>query len=323
MSSPSPTVQVRGGRVLPAPDPADALGQGADLVWTALVDPDDGEVPAAVAALGLPMDLVVETKDGGPEVFDPQQPTRRRRPRLVLRGEGRAVVVLPAAYDEQLETVRLGLLTVVVAGASVLSVSRGPAPDLGPLREKPPAVAAELLELVVSRVLDDYEHVLEMLDDDVDEVEAEVFSGERRSRAKRIYNLKRETMQLDRAVRPLGEVIYRMECSQALRERVLRIGEHVDRLSSLLDSVLDADLSQVGVRQNEDQRRISAWAAIALVPTIVAGIYGMNFQHMPELSWRFGYPAALLFIAGVCSALYVTFRSNGWLGRAAARDDDA
>ena len=93
----------------------------------------------------------------------------------------------------------------------------------------------------------------------------------------------------------------------------LRAAETVESFDSLLTSVLDANLAQVSVRQNEDMRRISAWVAIAAVPTLLAGIWGMNFQHMPELSWQYGYGFALAVIAGVCTSLYVMFKRSGWL----------
>jgi magnesium transporter len=96
-------------------------------------------------------------------------------------------------------------------------------------------------------------------------------------------------------------------------DHVTRLGDHLDAARELLASILQANLTQVTVRQNEDMRKISAWVAIAAVPTMVAGIYGMNFRHMPELGWRLGYPAVLLLIAAACSYLYVRFRRSGWL----------
>ncbi|HEU0103684.1 MAG TPA: CorA family divalent cation transporter [Mycobacteriales bacterium] len=318
--SPSGTaasVQVAGGAVRPAPDVAAAMRDGAELVWTALADPTPGEVAAAVRALGIPPDLVAESREGAPDLPVPGQPARRRRARLVAAGQGRGVVLLPAAYDDAEEEVTLGLLTVLVSGRAVLSVAHGVAPDLAAVQataERHRNSPDQLLEVVLGLVVEGYDTVVEQLDDDVADVEAEVFSPDRRSRAQRIYRLKRETLELQRAVAPLGEVVSRLGCAPALRDRVLRVSEHVEHVDSLLDGVLGADLAQVGVRQNEDQRRISAWAAIGLVPTVVGAIYGMNFQHMPELSWTYGYALALLVIVAACAGLYVAFRRNGWLG---------
>jgi magnesium transporter len=96
-------------------------------------------------------------------------------------------------------------------------------------------------------------------------------------------------------------------------DHLLRLSEQVDSFRDLLNSVLEANLTQVSVRQNEDMRRISAWVAIAVVPTMIAGIYGMNFEHMPELRSPFGYPAVMGFILLVCSGLYIFFRRREWL----------
>lgn len=295
-------VQVRNGHIEPltTAGPADP---SAALVWTALVDPVAGEVMTAVAELDLPealaQDLIRE----------------HRRPRVIEDGRARAVVLLPALYDDPAEEVLVGGLTLLVGERSLLTVSRGPAPDLDAIARQlgPDSTPGEVLHSVFAHVVTDYDRVVDGLDDDVDQVETQVFSDDRKSHAQRIYRLKRESLELKRAVAPLVGVAERLECGHTLRDRLARVAEHVDRLDDLLNSILDADLAQVSVRQNEDQRRISAWAAVALVPTVVGAIYGMNFQHMPELSLRFGYPSALALIAGVCSALYVGFRRNGWL----------
>lgn len=319
MSSPT-SLQVRHGTATPTEDPAQALRDGADLVWTALVNPSTEEIGAAVEALGIAHELVMKAKADLPEPPPVDEPTRRRRPRLVEHGEARGVVLLTAAYDDPREEVQLGLLTVLVDGAAVLTIARGKAPDLSRVKKHLAGDhdhSGALLEAVVAEVLEDYDDVLEQLDDDVADVEQQVFSPDRASHAQRIYGLKRETLELQRAVAPLTDVVDRLNCSRPLHERVMRASEHVERLDALLDGVLSADLAQVGVRQNEDQRTISAWAAIALVPTIVAGIYGMNFQHMPELSWRFGYPMALGLIVVVCLTLRWGFHRHGWIGRSA------
>jgi len=304
------SVQVRDGRAEPVQDAQRALADGAALVWTALVDPDPQAVTRSAQALGLPLELLADARE------------EHRRPRLLARGEARALVLLPAAYDDADEQVEVGGLVVLANGRGVLTVSRDTTLDLAPVRAglagSPTAEA--LTEAVLARVVAVYDQVADGVDDDVDEVEAQVFSPARRSHARRIYGLKRAALDLRRAVVPLAVVVEQLGAGAALRERVLRLGEHVDRLDALLDSVLDADLAQVGVRQNEDQRRISAWAAIALVPTIVGAIYGMNFQHMPELSWQYGYPLALLVIAVACGGLYLSFRRSGWLGPPRAED---
>jgi magnesium transporter len=142
----------------------------------------------------------------------------------------------------------------------------------------------------------------------------------------RIYTLRREVLEFHRAVAPLDDVLATLMGQEAgvvgdpvrtylrdVADHVTRLNEQVEGFRELLTGILQANLTQVSVRQNEDMRRISAWVAIIAVPTMIAGIYGMNFDHMPELGWRFGYPGVLLVIAVACGTLYVRFRRSGWL----------
>lgn len=296
-------MQVRDGAVSATDDPAGALAAGAQLVWTALADPAPEQLVAAAQALALDAGLVADARSD------------HRRPRLVEHGAARAVVLLPASYDDDHEEVRVGSVVALVDGRAVLTVAGDTATDLSGVRARltVDSTPADLLEAVVCRVVDDYDPVVDGLDEDVVSVEQQVFSEGRSSNARRVYLLKRESLELHRAVTPLVEVVRRLDCGGGLVDRLLRVSEHVERLDSLLDGALSADLAQVGVRQNEDQRRISAWAAIGLVPTVVGGIYGMNFEDMPELTWTLGYPAALTVVLGSCTALYAGFRRSGWL----------
>jgi magnesium transporter len=186
--------------------------------------------------------------------------------------------------------------------------------------------ASAVLHAISDKVVDDYLHVCDELQRDIDDIEVQVFNAARRSDPARIYNLKRETLEFKRAVLPLTSPLQRLahdavpgvvEAAQAFFQDVLdhnlRAAETVESFDSLLTSVLDANLTQVSVRQNEDMRRISAWVAIAAVPTLLAGIWGMNFNNMPELSWHYGYYFALGAIATVCITLYVLFKRSGWL----------
>ena len=178
---------------------------------------------------------------------------------------------------------------------------------------------------ILDEVVDGYAPVMDALDRDVEEVEEEVFVGDRRNPARRIYELKREAIDFARAVSPLVEPIERMTTGttrvpEALTtyfrdvlDHVIRLSQRIEGVRELLTSVLQANLAQVGVRQNEDMRKISAWVAILAVPTAVAGIYGMNFDHMPELNSEFGYPIVLTVIAIACVALYFRFKRAGWL----------
>ncbi|HSK50403.1 MAG TPA: magnesium and cobalt transport protein CorA [Solirubrobacterales bacterium] len=183
-----------------------------------------------------------------------------------------------------------------------------------------------VLYAILDHVVDGYEEAARGVDVDIQEVERQVFSGDGANPAERIYKLEREVLDFQRAVTPLvAEVDQilrgRFEVApEALLEYFRDVHDHLRRVSGqiagfrqLLDSALNANLTQVSVRQNEDMRKISAWVAILAVPTMVAGIYGMNFDQMPELRWRFGYPAVLVFIAVACLLLYQRFKRSGWL----------
>jgi len=174
-------------------------------------------------------------------------------------------------------------------------------------------------------VVDDYQPAIDGLQNDVDEVEAELFSPERTNVGERVYKLQRETLQFRRAVAPLVDPLDRLsrgqiDVDEGVREyfrdvydHVIRAREMLDGIRDLLAGTLQANLAQVSVRQNDDVRKISAWVAIAAVPTAIAGIYGMNFRNMPELRWHLGYPAALLFMLTICGYLYYRFKRSGWL----------
>jgi magnesium transporter len=186
---------------------------------------------------------------------------------------------------------------------------------------------------IVDKVVDDYQPVVDGLDEDVKEVEGEVFSHAGTNPAERIYLLKREVIEFHQAAAPLTEPLDRLvhslvpgmhgelgEYYRDIQDHLLRVVDNVNGFRELLTSVLQANLTQValrqseiGVQQNADMRKISAWVAIVAVPTMIAGIYGMNFEYMPELTWTFGYPLALAVMAGACIVLYRAFRRNGWL----------
>ena len=185
---------------------------------------------------------------------------------------------------------------------------------------------AAAIYAIVDRVVDAYGPVIEELDTDIREVEIEVFSPDRANPAARIYRLNRSVLQLYQAVTPLRPSVDDLarglqrlipdEMRPYFRDvddHLLRVTASIREFRELLTQILSANITQASFRQNEDVRKISAWAAIIAVPTLISGIYGMNFEHMPELSWRIGYPLALLAMAGCCLALYGRFRRSGWL----------
>jgi magnesium transporter len=256
-----------------------------------------------------------------------------QRPKLEVYGDMLFVVLKTARYVDSEEVVEFGEILIFLGEDYVITVRHGEASSLhdvrlaleeegDTLRHGPGAV----LHAILDRVIDDYVPALAGLEVDVDQIEEEVFSTSRTNPVERIYHLKREVLEFVRATAPLIEPLDRLAGGQYsqvhpevttyfrdVNDHLLRAHESLEGMRDLLTSVLEANLTQVGVRQNEDMRKISAWVAIAAIPTAVAAIYGMNFEHMPELDWTYGYPAVLIFMATACTVLYWRFRRAGWL----------
>jgi magnesium transporter len=164
------------------------------------------------------------------------------------------------------------------------------------------------------------------VEEDVDELEGSVFSPERTDDIGRLYQLKRELMQLRRAVSPLEIPLQKLADRQIdvvpdtmrsyfgdVLDHAIRVRDQVGSIDELLTSILQASLARTSLADNEDTRKISAWAAMIAVPTLITGLYGMNFNYMPELQWRYGYPLVVVVILIVCWLLYRGFKRNGWL----------
>jgi magnesium transporter len=255
------------------------------------------------------------------------------RPKLEMYEDMALLVLKTARYVDPNEVVKLGEILLFVGRDFLITVRHGEASDLHGVRERlegsPELLKAgpgAVVHAIVDKVVDDYGPALEGLEQDVEEVENEVFSPDRPDRTERIYKLKREVLAFYHAASPLLGPIDRLArghyeiIPQEVRtyfrdvnDHLLRAHERLEGLRDLLTAVLQANLAQVTVRQNEDVRKISAAVAILAVPTMIAGIYGMNFEHMPELGWTFGYPLALALMAGICTLLYRYFRRVGWL----------
>jgi magnesium transporter len=255
-----------------------------------------------------------------------------QRPKLDMYKDMNFLVIKTIRYLDTTELIETGEIAVFLGDGFVLSVRHGDGTPLTDVRHRleengllkygPGAV----LHAICDKVVDDYVEVTAELQQDIDDIEEQVFGSERTTDAGRIYNLKREVLEFKRAVLPLTAPLQKLaggdvplihpECRAFFKDVLdhnLRVGEIVESFDSLLTSVLDANLAQVSVRQNEDMRRISAWVAIAAVPTLLAGIWGMNFEHMPELHWQYGYAFALGVIGTVCFTLYRFFKRSGWL----------
>ncbi|MYW03156.1 magnesium/cobalt transporter CorA [Streptomyces sp. SID3343] len=231
------------------------------------------------------------------------------------------------------EVVDTGEIMVFLGNDFVVTVRHGGHGGLGDLRhrlehggELLAAGPSSVLHAVADRVVDTYLDVTRLIQDDIDQVENDVFGGGGAGDAGRIYQLKRELLELKRAVAPLAHPLRRLaerpmrqvhpdirEYFRDVEDHLSRVSEQVASFDELLTSILQANLAQVTVAQNEDMRKISAWVAIFAVPTMVAGVYGMNFEHMPELKWKYGYPMVMSVIVVACALMHRGFRRNGWL----------
>ncbi len=293
----------------------------AEFAWIGLYEPSEGEFDSVLREFGL-HELAVE------DAIKAHQ-----RPKIEAYDEMLFVVLKTARYVDSEEVVEFGEILIFLGDGFIVTVRHGPASELHHVRE---AVEADpdrlkrgpgaVLHAIVDQVVDDYVPAMEGLRIDIEEVESDVFSPERKSSAKRIYALKREVAEFTRATAPLVEPIDRLAAGRydhvhdEVRAYYRDVGDHLQRVHEqlegfreLLTSVLTANLSQVTVQQNEDVRKISAVVAIIAVPTMIAGIYGMNFDHMPELGWQYGYPLVIGVMLAVCSGLYAYFKRAGWL----------
>jgi magnesium transporter len=290
------------------------------FVWIGLHEPTEEEFDSVRREFDL-HELAVE------DAINAHQ-----RPKLEVYGDSLFVVLKPARLVEPEEPIEFGEVLVFFGDGFIITVRHGEAAlhDVRLRTEERPELLrcgpGAALYAIVDRIVDDYQPVLNALDHQIEQVEREVFSPSPGNTAERIYDLKREVLELHAAVTPLAEPLDRLargrhelidESMRAyfrdVHDHVLRVIAQVESCRDLLTSVLAANMTQVTVRQNEDMRRISAWAAILLVPTMIAGIYGMNFKEMPELRWTFGYPLALVLIVVICATLYRFFRRIGWL----------
>jgi magnesium transporter len=256
-----------------------------------------------------------------------------QRPKLEIYDEMVFMVLKTARYVDPTEVIELGEVLVFLGEDFVITVRHGEASSLAGVRETLDADPKRLkhgpssaLHAILDRIVDDYQPAIAGLEQDIDQVEEQLFSEERANPAERIYRLQREVLGFRRATAPLVEPIDKLARGHYLQihpevrdyfrdvnDHLIRVRDQLDAMHDLLNSSLQANLAQVAVRQNDDVRKISAWVAIAAIPTAIAGIYGMNFDHMPELRWELGYPAVLAVILLICTMLYFRFKRSGWL----------
>ncbi|WP_460496985.1 magnesium and cobalt transport protein CorA [Glycomyces tarimensis] len=303
--------------------------------WIGLYRPDKAAVESIAAEFGM-HELAVE------DALEAHQ-----RPKLERYGETLFVVLRPARYVDPIEVVDVGELHVFLGNDFVVTIRHSETPDLRDVRrrlESEPELLGlgpeAVLYAILDQIVDDYAPVLRGLAIDLDEIETQVFDGDFEV-SRRIYQLGREVIEFRRAVEPLLDLIaslrsgfekYKvdLELQRLLRDvedHTVRVSEKLDSFRELLSTMLTVNAAVVGQRQNQEMQRlseaslsqneevkkISAWAAILFAPTLVGTVYGMNFDHMPETHWAWGYPFSLVLMASVSVSLYLVMKWRRWL----------
>ncbi len=312
-------VRVEGGRDCQAL--RDRTERDGDFVWVGMHDPTAEEIAEVAGVFGL-HPLAVE-----------DAVKAHQRPKLEHYDDTFFLILKTLWYVDADDAVETGEIAMFVGRDFVVSVRHGRGSELHSAREFLEHTEqvlvhgpAAVVYAVCDRVVDGYVAVVDELVVDVDEIEASVFSDERTNDSARIYVLKREIAEVRRAVLPLKDPMARLAGGAVVgvpdedapffrdvADHLARAAETVDTLDTLLSTAFDAHLAQISVRQNDDMRKISAAVGLAAAPTVIAGVYGMNFVHMPELGWTFGYPFALLLMVAVSGGLWVWFKRSGWL----------
>lgn len=305
---------------LPVAEAAKRARGDGDFVWLGLLEPSAEELADVQRAFEL-HPLAVEDAAHA-----------HQRPKLEDYDNSYLVVLRPARYDDAREEVEFGEIILFLSSRYVIAVRHGEASGLEAARRRFEANRelvrqgpAAAVWAILDKVVDDYQPVVDGIDNDIEEVENAIFDA-RADATQRIYFLKREVIEFHRAVSPLLAPLQALErgafpqISESLRryfrdvaDHARRVDEQVTAQRELLTSILEANLALLSVRQNEVVRAISAWAAIIAVPTFLASIWGMNFVDMPELAESWGYPAALTLMLGAVLTLHRFFKRIEWL----------
>ncbi|MGW7404540.1 magnesium/cobalt transporter CorA [Streptomyces sp. NPDC054833] len=308
---------------------AEARARGDSFLWIGLYEPTENEFDLVTEEFGL-HPLAVE------DALKAHQ-----RPKLEVYDDSLFVVLKPVTYEPKSDRVTSGELMLFLGDSFVVTVRHGEGSPLGTIRrhleeqhEMLRHGTTGVLYSIADAIVDHYLEVATELGTDLEELEAEVFSpsfGGSRHTASRIYAFKRQVLEFRRATVPLAVAMGRLAGVGAsgtavpfvhekarpffrdVNDHLTRVNESVEGLDRLVSDVLSAYLAQMSVRQNDDMRKISAWAAMAAIPTMIAGIYGMNFDHMPELHWLWSYPAVIVAVIALEVVLYRLFKRRGWL----------
>ncbi|NKX49156.1 magnesium and cobalt transport protein CorA [Arthrobacter deserti] len=313
----------------------EVMRERGGMAWIGLYRPDNEELQSVAGEFGLHY-LAVEDALSG-----------HQRSKLERYGDTLFVVLRPARYLDDAEKVELGELHIFVGPDFVVTVRHAESPDLGRVRrrmEADPALMTmgpqAVLYAILDEVVDQYGPVMAGLENDIDEIEDGIFGGDS-DVSPRIYELLRVVIEVQRATHPMVGMLEAMqrgsdkygldvELQRRLRDvqdHVIRIAERSDSFRALLQNALAVQTTLVGQRQNDEMKRlteaslaqneevkkISSWAAIIFAPTLVGTVYGMNFEHIPELSWPWGYPFALSLMLAMGAGLYLIFKWKKWL----------
>ncbi|MGH7399217.1 MAG: magnesium/cobalt transporter CorA [Candidatus Rokuibacteriota bacterium] len=303
-------------------DISEVLTQDDRFVWIGLYEPDESLLKEVQAEFGL-HDLAIEDAH-----------LAHQRPKLERYGDSLFIALRTAQPDREHRRIAFGETHLFVGSRYVVSVRHGASLSYADVRarcEAQPHLLSKgpgfVLHAIMDFVVDQYFPIVDGLEDDLEALEDDIF-GERISRetTMRIYTLKRDLLEIKRGVSPLVDICNRLMRTDLdlipddarpyfrdVYDHAIRINEKADGLRELLSTALEANLSLTTIAQNEATKRITGWAAIFAVPTMIAGIYGMNFNVMPELQWRWGYPAVMAVTVALCAFLYYRFKRSGWL----------
>ncbi|WP_350348641.1 magnesium and cobalt transport protein CorA [Agromyces sp. G08B096] len=309
--------------------------QHGGFAWIGLYRPTDAELDAVAAEFGLHALAVEDARKG------------HQRAKLERYGDTLFVVLRPARYLDESEQVEFGEVHLFIGTDFAVSIRHAESPDLGRVRRRLEA-SPDLLQrgteavlyAVLDEVVDEYAPVVGGLENDIDEIEDQLFSGDP-AVTRRIYDLASEVMEFQRATRPIVDMIGTLERGfdkygvdlelqrylRDVKDHSIRIVERGEGFRQLLQNALTVHatlvtqrqndeigrMTQLGLAQSEQTKKISSWAAIIFAPSLIAGVYGMNFVFMPELDEPWGYPFAIALMLGFAAALYVIFKGRKWL----------